>query len=254
MFKIIYKSSPILIALLVIQIFGVKNLTAQESTVGNNLTAGISLGSASFFGDLSKYDYNPLKKIQKESGPSVEFFLGKRFNLLFELGLSLSSGKTKGEREDFDTKFKTKFNIYSITTDISIAEILFYDRLTNLDFGIALGASMAQFRSASFKLSDNSLVTSHGLNEDGNSSGESNVGLNLTGGYYISYPLNSYWSLVFRQTFEFLTTDNFDSYIGPTGISDRLLLTRLGLKYTINPTLSREKYNILLPVNRDRNR
>lgn len=237
----------IFIAGFMLQIFSSKHLSAQKSKSGNNITAGISVGPASFFGDLSENDYNPVKKLRKDSGPMFELYLGKRFNLFIELDLSLSSGRTVGEKQDANAKFLGKFNIFSVSTAVSMAELLFSDRATDLDYGIVAGASLAQFRSVSYQMSNDMLLTSNGLDEDGKKSGDVNSGTNLTLGYYVLYPLNPKWALQLRQTFEFLTTDNFDSFIGSTGISDRLLLTRLGIKYTIGPTITRKKINVLYP-------
>lgn len=205
----------------------------------NNWVVGISPGTASYFGDLSQYDYDPVNKIIHESGPAISFIAGKKLNNLLQFGLVTSLGKVSGQRTaDWGIKFLNRFNEFGVYSEVSVSNIIKPFRKTRFDFGLMANYSIIYWRSVSYKISDKGVVFSHGLDKDGNKSGKGQASNHFGVGYYIDYSLNSRFSLRLSQTMQFLNTDHFDSFSGSTNVNDYFLRSGIGLIFNINPDWS----------------
>ncbi len=231
--------SRISIAMLLALFMNLGGIYAQRNfSLDQNWVVGISPAIASGYGDLTRYDYDPLNKIFHESGPALGFFAGKKIKKILEVGVLATFGKTSASRTDADIHYKNSFNEVGLYGSISIAGILARNRKSALDYGIIANFSLTHFRSASYHISDNSLIASYGLDLAGNKSGNNESNMHFGGGYYLSYALNSRFTVQLSQIFQFLTTDKFDAFIGSTGVNDRLLLSGISIKYTIRPSQS----------------
>ena len=201
----------------------------------NNWVAGISPGIASYFGDLSHYDYDPVNKILHESGPAIGFIAGKKLNNFLEFGLVSTLGKVSGQgTNDRSIKFLNRFNEFGIYTEVSVANIIKPSRKSHFDFGITANYSIIHWRSVSYGATGQEVVFSHGLDSDGRKSGNGQTTNHFGAGYYVAYSLNSSFSLRLSQRVQFLNTDQFDSFIGSTNVNDRILFSGIGLIFNIN--------------------
>ena len=211
-------------------------IRAQTSSfLKNNWVVGISPGVASYFGDLSLYDFNPVNKVIHESGPTIGFNAGKKLKNILEFGLTATFGKTSAQRTAADIEFINRFNEFGIYSALSIADIVKPKRLSRFDYGLMANYSITQWRSVSYKISDQSILFSHGLDAEGKKSGKGKSTNHFGAGYYVAYALDSRFTIRLSQTMQFLNTDEFDSYVGTTNINDRLLLSGIGLIFTIRP-------------------
>ncbi len=228
-----------LLLLLITQFFdNPTKLKAQSLLSEKNWVIGITPGMASYFGDLSVYDFEPVNKLGHESGPMVEVYAGKKLERYFEFGLSVSFGSISSAKPAANAKFLSSYVEYAFNTRISFADVLFPYRSRGFDFGFIGGVGLTQFRSASYTISDNSIIESNGLGADKNPAGKGQNDPHLITGYYLAFSINQNWILEHKMAGKLLTTDNFDSYIGSTGINDRLIFTGLGVKYIINQSFT----------------
>lgn len=231
--------SRIAIVMFLALLLNIEGIKAQNNALlGRNWVIGISPGIASCYGDLTQYDYDPFNKVIQESGPAIGLFAGKKINKALELGVVVSFGKTSASRADTDISFKNSFDEIGFYSDLSIANILSSNRKSAFDYGIKASYSITNYRAVSYRSSNNSLITSYGLDVKGNKSGNNESSAHFGGGYFVSYALNSRFTIQLSQVFQFLLTDKFDAFIGSTGINDRLLLSAISIKYTIRPSQS----------------
>ena len=210
----------------------------KNSFLRSNWVLGISPGVASYYGDLSQNDYNPVNKVLHESGPAIGFIAGKKLKSILEFGLVVNFGKTSAKRTDADMQFRNKFSEYGIYTALSVADIVNPRRKSRFDYGLTANYSITQWRSVNYRISDQSLRDSNGLDVDGNNLGNGESTNHFGAGYFVSYALNSKFDIRLNQSFQFLNTDQFDSFVGYTDINDRMLLSGIGLIFTINPVKS----------------
>jgi|GEM_PF-915060 len=213
-------------------------LSAQNSQLQKNLIIGITPGAVSYFGDLSVYDFEPINKLSNESGLAIDFYVGKKIERYFEFGVSATFGKVSSAKPEADTKFHSSFAEYEFLVRASLADFILPYRSLGIDFGLLTGVGISHNRSASYRISDNSIILSNGLDADRNRNGKAQNDPHLIVGYYIAWSINNNWIVEHKMSGKFLTTDNFDSFIGSTGINDRLIFTGLGVKYVINPSFT----------------
>lgn len=211
-------------------------ISAQTTSFwGNNVVVGISPGMASYYGDLSIHDTNPIDKLIYESGPEIGIFAGKKLKRILEFGVLATIGKTSSEKPASNIRFLNKFNEFGVYSVLSVADILVPQRTSRFDYGFMANYSITQWRSVSLKISDEDVVFSHGLNNEGKNSGNGQSKFHHGGGYYVSYALNPNFTIRLSQSMQFMNTDEFDSFIGGTKVNDRILHTGVGLIFTINP-------------------
>ena len=228
--------SRVAFVMLLVTFLLAEDIRAQATSFfDNNWVVGISPGAASYYGDLSRYDFDPLNKIIHESGPAISLVAGKKLEKILEFGLLATFGKTSAQKIDVDMKFLNKFNEFGIYSALSIADVVYPRRKSRFDYGLMANYSITQWKSVSYKASDQGVLFSHGLDADGNKSGNGETTLHFGVGYYVAYALNARFTARLSQTMNFLNTDQFDSFVGTTNINDRLLLSGIGLIFTINP-------------------
>ena len=209
-----------------------------------NWVVGVSPGIASYFGDLSRYDSNPFKKVLHESGPAIGFNAGKKITNFLEVGLVASLGKTSAESDSTNLGFgfKNKYTQFGVYSTLSIPHIINPHRNYRFDFGLMANYNIMKWRSVSYPIlfsgAKPPIVDIHenGLEMDWNKKGNAETSHNFGAGYYLSYALNSHFTIRLSQTMQLLNTDEFDSFIGPTNtnINDRLLISEIGLIFRIS--------------------
>ena len=195
-----------------------------------NWVVGISPGMSSYYGDLSHYDLNPIKTLQYQSGPSISFTAGKKLKNFLEVGLVASFGKTSAESDtaNLGIAFKNKFKEFGVYSTVSIPYIINPDRNARFDFGMMANYNFMKWKSVSYPI----VFSGDEPSIDGNWKTTHHFGA----GYYLSYNINPYFTIRLNQTMQLLTTDDFDSFIGPTNtnIDDRLLISEIGLIFRIS--------------------
>ncbi len=208
----------------------------------NNWVVGISPGVTSYFGDLSRFDSKPVDKILHESGPSVSFIAGKKLKNILEFGLTASFGKTSAESDstNLGLGFKNTYNEFGVYSALSIPHIINPHRNYRFDFGLMANYNFMNWRSVSYPVvfsgAEPSIddINENGLDIKGNKKGKGESAHHFGAGYYLAYALNSHFTIRLNQTMQLLNTDNFDSFIGPTNINDRMLVSEIGLIFRIS--------------------
>ncbi|MBN2173637.1 MAG: hypothetical protein JW731_05880 [Bacteroidales bacterium] len=101
----------------------------------------VSQGLTSYFGDLSIYDDNPIKKILYESGPATAATLTKMFPI-FGVSGQLLYGNLNGKNNN-DISFNARFLEYNLHGRIDFLKI--FDKQNRLNFGFIGYAGVGQF-------------------------------------------------------------------------------------------------------------
>lgn len=237
MFNRYRKMSRFVFIMLLTFLFQITGIQAQSSSFwSSNWFVGVSPGIVSYFGDLSQYDYNPVNKIIYESGPAISLNVGKKLTNYLEVGILAILGKVSGSRDDWDIEFLNRFNEYGIYTEVSLANIIKPRRRSRIDYGITANYSLMNWRSVSYRISDQGIILAHGLDTDGNKSGEGQTTNYFGAGYYVGFALNSHFTIRLSQTMQILNTDHFDSWEGVSNsdLNDRILRSGIGLIFNIN--------------------
>ncbi|MCO5255280.1 MAG: hypothetical protein M9926_00850 [Lentimicrobium sp.] len=196
---------------------------------------GINTGIASYFGDLSVYDLDPVNKIRHESRFVAGIAAGKSLNKWIDIDLSLDHGGLKGSNQNNDLFFKGSFTELTINGHLSLSAILFKNSYQRFQIYISGGAGTIFFRSSKSRISDNAYVSSVGINSTGNKDGSPGIAAVFPAGILLSFDLSK--SLIIKSRFAFRTPGNdlIDAHAGSTGINDRYSLATLGIVYIFNP-------------------
>lgn len=98
----------------------------------------VNTGATSYFGDLSIYDINPIKKIQLESGLAFGIIGTRYFNNTYGLSLQMLSGKMCANKDD--VSFQSNFIEYNLQGRVNLLRLFnkYYD--TKLNFEVYAGA------------------------------------------------------------------------------------------------------------------
>ena len=237
--KSLYKSLFSLFFFLAI-FLNIEGINAQTSSFWrNNWVVGISPGIASFYGDMSNYDTNPVKTLKFESGPAIGLISGKKLNNFLEIGLVASFGKISAEHS---TKgFHNRFSEFGVYSALSVPNSIDPRRNSRFDFGLMVNYNITHWRSILYTMPEKIILEdpNHyvplGLDVEGNKTAGKGKTIHHFGvGYYADFTLNPSFTIRLSQTIQFLGTDEFDSFIGNTSINDRLFITGIGLVFTMN--------------------
>ena len=120
-----------------------KRSHVKNNTLLKNWSIEFSMGSTSYFGDLSQYDLNPINNLVEESLPAVGLrFTRPFFNDRFGLGGQLIKGGFKCNLDD-GAGFQTKLFEYNLQFYLDVTKILYKD--ADLKMGWRLYAGLGQF-------------------------------------------------------------------------------------------------------------
>lgn len=209
-----------------------------EKLITNNWQASIMVGPSMYYGDLSKYDSDPLKKMWHESGPGLQLVVGNKLTsyMAFQGRLSyLGFGATSDELNR-----RTNGKVITLGANILIDFVnllsLPYENYSDIYMYGVLGAGLVHIRS---KLENattgEQIIEYEWQNSPSNESS-----------FYFGFGLNKYLTPRFDVTLEFLVyklqTDRADAFYGGEN-NDLLVMPTIGLKYNFNELLPERRLN-----------
>lgn len=225
-----------LLIVILFTIFPMREILAQHIFTKDDLAIGLNVGTVSYFGDLSIYDFEPLNKLRFESGMSGNLILSKQISQYLTIKINYRLGNTKGNKPTNNTSFYNRFNEMSLELSGSLKKLIFPYSSTAIDFGIQAGYGVLLFRAVSYNTDNMNVINYEGLNQNKKNTGNPQLATGFSSGYYIAYPLNDKLLLNHNVNFVLLNTDKFDATVGSTGIHDRIMFTNFGIVYRITPS------------------
>lgn len=195
---------------------------------------GANSGIASYYGDLSFYDLDPVNKIRHESRFVAGFTTGKSLNQWTDLEVNFYHGGLKGSNQNNDLFFTGNFTELTFIGNISLSRIILKQANQRFQVYLSLGAGSVIFRSSKSRISDKTYVSAVGLNSSGNKEGNPGMAAVFPAGILFSYDLNK--SLVIRSKLAFRMPDDdlLDAHAGSTGINDRYSIATIGFIYRLS--------------------
>lgn len=196
---------------------------------------GANAGIASYFGDLSFYDLDPVNKIRHESRFVAGLTAGKSLNQWIDLEMNFDHGGMKGSNQNNDLSFTGNFTELTLNGIISLSRIISNQAYQRFQVCLSLGAGSIFYRSTKSRISDNTYVYSVGRNSSGDKKGSPGITAVFPAGILLSFDLNK--SLVIRSRFAFRMPDDdlLDAHAGSTGINDRYSFAIIGFIYRLPP-------------------
>ncbi|MCF8367745.1 MAG: porin family protein [Bacteroidales bacterium] len=121
----------------------------QKQTFWLNWKAGVGLGYSSYFGDLSRYDNNFIKKIQLESDLLGSFRLSKRINKSFSASGELMYGGFESDNND-QKAFKTRIFEYNLQLRWHLIKTITGNDNSPIGLDLYVGAGQFFFNSTQY--------------------------------------------------------------------------------------------------------
>jgi hypothetical protein len=116
-----------------------------QNELWNLWSFDINAGLSSFYGDLSSFDNNFLKKQLHESGPAFGLILTKHFDRLFGVSGQLLLGQLKGNIQN--SSFNAGFIEYNLHARFNLLNLFFPDNKGKIGLNIQAGIGQFLFQS-----------------------------------------------------------------------------------------------------------
>lgn len=214
----------------------------QTYGIKENWLVGINAGINSFYGDLSIYDTDPIKKLTQESDPGIGVYVGKQLSRVFTLNLGYYSGQMKGSNDAFQMYFTNKFSELSLLAEINISGIIFPNSYSPIDIYAIGGIGSFQSHAIKRQITGDALLEEIHIDFFNTESNSSSLGLKA--GIGLKYKLNEKWSANANATYMSSGSDLIDAHIGSTGINDYYSIIGLGFSYSINSKQTYRNYTL----------
>lgn len=209
------------------------NLQAQVYPAKEGWMVGVQGGMVSFFGDLSVYDTNPVKKLTKESDIGFSFMVGKQLGSLLSAKASYLNGRMRGAHPELNYAFTGKFSEINLTTELSLTKLIArssdsrWNALAVLGIGAFSGTATKTPMNVAL-ISDPSVLSTE--TSDINSQPVLITGLGL------DYNLKRNWISTLRLGMRTTGHDRLDAHEGAvTKKNDYYTYLSIGITYIISP-------------------
>jgi hypothetical protein len=176
----------------------------KENTFWQNWSFNANLGVTSFFGDLSKYDTDPFKKITHESGPAYGGILTRHLSPKFSLAGQLLAGNLKGSNY-LGSSFESSFIEYNFQGRFDILNIIWPSTISR--FGVIAYGGIGQFLFNTTK----SVLIDDGMEKSVNNTGVPEFVYIFGAGLY--YKITPEYSITLDLAIRQTQNDKLDNYI-----------------------------------------
>ncbi|MCF8368808.1 MAG: hypothetical protein K9G76_07170 [Bacteroidales bacterium] len=124
----------------------------QERVFFSNWSININIGATSYFGDLSQYDLNPIKKLGYESKLAYGFNITKRIKY-FEVAGQVIYGGLKSKYRP-EQSFETRIVEYSLQAGLDITKVLFPHNTGKYGLDVYVGSGQFMFKTTAYNVFD----------------------------------------------------------------------------------------------------
>jgi len=184
----------------------------------------VNIGVTSFFGDLSVFDFDFVKKLTEESDFGAGIIFAKEISPLITFNTQFLYGKLKGTKEASNCYFNSSIMEGSFNGQINISQIISHKktyRKINV-FG-NLGIGLVSIKSKLFDLKTDSLIHSFGF-------GRKTIESIIPFGFRINFYINERFDLDLSFSNKRVDTDKLDSQSGNNN-KDFFSYTSVGVTY-----------------------
>lgn len=199
------------------------------SQVNENWTIGIQGGMASYYGDLSRYDSDPLKKLSEESDRWLGLKVGKRLSPAFGLELTFGNLKLAGYNNYEKYAFSSTFNEVLLSVDVSVINLLLPYNDNRFDLYGKGGYGIFMYDSFEFEFDNTSEDSKPAVVEPETE----RTGTVFMAGFGTSYRVGN--RLKFSLEFEgrVSSSDLLDGFKGTSDVNDFYSTLGIGVSYII---------------------
>ncbi|HOI86373.1 MAG TPA: hypothetical protein PLV51_00780 [Lentimicrobium sp.] len=196
---------------------------------------GLNAGVASFFGDLSIYDYSPKEKLTLESSAAAGITAGKHITKFIIAELNLTKGGLKGSNPSLGLAFNGTILEFSANGYLNFTRLVFPNSEFRTSVYAMAGTGVIAYRATKTSLSDQSVVETIGRNEAGDKDGHPAGKVIFPAGISLSYQFNERWSLRSDFAYRLTTDDRLDAHAGSTSVNDRYTILMVGMRFMLRP-------------------
>ena len=171
-------------------------------------SVNLNVGLTSFFGDLSVYDDNIIKKFSDESKIGGGIIISKKISNTFSLSGQILYGGLKGTKETSNIYFIGSVIESSFVGFVNLTQIIFPGNPNrSLNAYATLGIGLGSVKSKLYDLKTDSLIKEFGY-------GTKTIETIIPIGARLAYSLNSSFELTFDISIRRVDTDKLDTQIG----------------------------------------
>jgi len=210
------ENKPKSIALTLILIFVISlPINAQYSNYERNTIrfiegwlVNLNIGLTSFFGDLSVYDYDIIKKFSDESKIGGGIILSKKISNTFTMSGQILYGGLKGTKESSNIYFIGSVLESSFIGFVNLTQIISPNNPNRkLNVYGTLGIGLVMLKSKLYDLKTDSLIKEFGY-------GTNTIETLIPLGARLSYSLNTSFDFTFDISIRRVDTDKLDAQLG----------------------------------------
>jgi len=197
----------------------------------------VSFGGNAFFGDMSSYDFDPIKKLQYETSYGYSGSFGKWINSWMAVQITLSGGELKAVKNTNTSH--TSFFQYGIDGVINVTQLIRNEQNQSDFYGyLKVGYGLINFNAYIVNENDGSHVS--GKNICSSEEGKVTEWV-IPFGAGIVYNLDKNYSFLIETSYQYVNTDKLDAKCHGDS-SDRYINVSLGFRYTFDLKNNRNKY------------
>ena len=212
------------------------NTYRQKIGFRDGWSVNLNIGVTSFFGDLSVFDFNIVKKISNESKFGGGIILGKEISPVISFNSQFLYGDLKGTKESSNIYFKANIIEGSLNGQINITQIIFpRNKYRKINIFGNWGIGLVSIKSKLFDLKTDSLMHSFGY-------GRNTIESILPIGFKLSYRISELYDLVFNFSNRRVDTDKLDSQTGNDN-RDFYSYVSIGITYKFQNNSKKGFYN-----------
>ena len=195
----------------------------KKNRIWRLVTINANGGALSYFGDMSKYDKDPINKLRSESGPAYGIIVTKFFYDKFGITGQLIQGNLKGsgKNQTFTTQI-LEFNLHART---ELFKLFFPEKQFRIGISPYIGLGQFFFKSST-TITNNETITVKDVK-----SGVPEFVYFIGGG--LSYKLPSNLSVTADFSMKQCQNDKLDNYIAFNNY-DYYTYISMGVSYRIN--------------------
>lgn len=218
-------------------------ISAQGQSNGwqKDFMISINGGVSSFYGDLSVYDRQPVKKLANESDAVLGITVGRQLSSVLSLNASYIDGRLKGKNDEWKFYFNSDFREFTLSPNISLSQLLQPYRGSRLEVFTTTGIGLLKFHSVERHILDNNSSQEQSNNIDNEVKSLTPV---IKLGIGCNYEINNCWDISTELAFRVTGNDMIDAHIGSTGINDYYSVFSIGLSYVFNRSRNYSGYSM----------
>lgn len=204
----------------------------------DNWSVGIQGGLSSYYGDLSRQDSNPIKKLSDESNRYFGLEVVKRVSPACKLSATFTDHKLAGSNPYQKYSFNSRFKEALVSADVSVLKLFWPTSGDRFDLYGKGGAGMFFYDSFEI-ISDNTSEDSKPLTEEPETE---KSGFVVSCGFGSSYQITNHLKIALEFAGRISSSDLLDGFEGTSGVNDFYSTLGIGVYYTFHRKTTSSNY------------